>query len=174
MSVLKAEQISEEERHEVIAEAVIGKPPVIPGVEIVRGITPLAMIVLQKANNPYITNRKGFAALGVEFDKSGKLISDAAQFGMVMMPKTAEMLAVFSCTREQLKQFASDPAALEDATFELLDTLTTKQLKDATLVISEQLEKLSKSQATQDPDEEKPSAASLETMNGKKKHNRTG
>lgn len=175
MALLKpTEMDTEEDRHNIIAEAIIGKTPVIPGVVCVREITPLVMAAMQRANNPFITNRKGFEAIGIEFDSEGKQLTDPASFALAIMPKTAEILILLSCSREDLKRFAVSPLALEDAALDLMDTSTMEDLAAGMLFVSEQLEQISKSRAAKSPEDEKPSASALEENSGKKKRARIG
>lgn len=174
MAILKPEELggpdNEEARHNTIADAIVGGTPVIPGVACVRDVTPLVMLALLRANNPFITNRKGFEAIGVEFDRSGKQITDPATFAMLIMPKTAEILILLSCSREDLKRFGVDPAALEDAALELMDTSSMEDLAEGMLFVSGKLEQISKSRAAKSPEGEKPGASVLT----KKKRGRTG
>lgn len=174
MAVIQPADIDEEKRHEIIADAVIGGSPGIPGVECIREITPLVMSALQRANNPYITNRKGFEAIGIKFDADGNQVSDAAEFALAIMPKTAEVIVLLSCPREQLKQFAVNPAALQDAALDIMETATMEQMGMATVFVSEQLQRISRARATKSTDDDKPEAQALAQVNGKKKPGRTG
>lgn len=162
-------EATEEARHKVIAEAIVGVTPAIPGVDCVREITPLVMTALQRANNPFITNRKGFEAIGIEFDKKGKQVTDPAAFALAIMPKTAEILVLLSCTREELKRFAVNSVALEDAALDLMEGATMQQLGEATIFVTVQLNQISKARAAKSPEEDKPGAASLEEVTGAKK-----
>lgn len=175
MAVIKPQDVaSEEARHETIAEAIIDNTPVIPGVVCVRGVTPLVMAALQRANNPFITNRKGFEAIGIEFDKSGKQVTGAAVFALAIMPKTAEFLILLSCDREALKRFAVNPEALQDVALDLMENATMEQLGAATIFVSEQLQQIAKARATKSPEDDKPGASALEKNGAKKKHVHTG
>lgn len=177
MPVLQPNQLTpEEERHEVIADAILNDAPSIPGFQCVRNITPLVMVALQRSNNPYITGRKGFDAIGIEFDGDGRQLTDAAGFAMAMMPKTAEVLILLSCSREELRCFSRDSAALDNAALDLVEVSTVDALMEATVFVSKQLEALAKSRADQAPEDEKPSAAAIEEggATGSKKLVRTG
>lgn len=175
MAVINSKDVgSEEARHETIAEAIIDNTPVIPGVVCVRGITPLVMSALQRANNPFITNRKGFEAIGIEFDKKGKQVTDATTFALAIMPKTAEFLILLSCSREELKRFAVNPEALQDAALDIMEVATMEQLGAATVFVSEQLQQIAKARATKSPEDDKPEAAALGENWAKKKPGPTG
>ena len=177
MAVIQPKDVAaaeDEARQESIANAIIGGSPAIPGVECVRSITPLVMCALQRANNPFITNRKGFEAMGISFDNKGNQLTDAASFALALMPKTAEVMVLLSCTREELKQFAVSPAALEDAALELMDGATMEQLGEATIFVSNQLQLVAKSRAAKSPEDDKPEASALKEHGAKKKPLRTG
>lgn len=179
MPVLQPNDVAPESdaaRQETIGEALIDNAPKIPGVTAVRHITPLVMSALHRANNPYVTAKRGFDAMGVVFD--GKTTSlDPAGFGIAMMPKTAEVLILLSCDRDTLKKYAVDPAALENAALDLMEDATPELLAEATVFVSEQLITISKSRATKAPEEqESPEAAALKGGGrpGPKKLARTG
>jgi len=173
MAILNPKDVATEEtREDILAEALVGTIPGMPGVECVRGFSPLVMLALQKANNPFVTNRKGFEAIGIEFDSKGQQLTTPAEFGFAMMPKTAEVLVLFTCSREDLKQFAVSPAALEDAALELLDGLTLEQSAEAMVFIAERMKRIGKAQATKAEDDTKPVASTMPV--GKKKHGPTG
>lgn len=175
MAIIPAKDMeAEEARHEVIAEAIVSNIPSLPGVDCVRGITPLVMSALQRANNPFITNRKGFEAIGIEFDAKGKQTTDPASFALALMPKTAEVIVLLKCSREDLKRFAVNPPALEDAAQDFLEGSTMEQLGEAMIFVSNQLQQISKARAAKSPEEEKPEAAALHALDTKKKRVRTG
>lgn len=179
MATIKLEDMSpktcEEERHNIIAESVINKSPAIPGVETVRDITPLVMLALQLANNPYVTGKKGFSAMGIEFDGKNTNL-DHAEFGIRMMPKTAEVLVLFSCDKDKLKQYATNYSSLENDALEFIESSTLESLAEATVYISERIDAMSKSRASKARgDEGTPEAAALrEGGKGPKKLARTG
>jgi hypothetical protein len=151
----------DESRQEVIAEALTSQTPAVPGIVAVRGITPLVMAALHRANNPYVTGKKGFTAMGIQFE-DGKTDVDAGSFGIAMMSKTAEVLILLSCDRPALKSFAGNPASLEDAALDFMEDTTPEVLAEATVFVSEQLMAISKTRVTQAPDEaETPEAAAL-------------
>lgn len=178
MALLKAAQIEiseEENRQNTIAGAITNELPIIPGVSAVRHITPLVMAALHRANNPYVTAKRGFDAMGIHFDE-GKTDADPAEFGIAMMPKTAEVLILLSCDREALKKFAVDPAALLDSALDLMEESTPEMLAEATIYISQELMTISKTRTVKAPeDSEAPEAAALSgDASGKKKPARTG
>lgn len=167
---------SDEQRQETIADALTSTSPKIPGIEAVRHITPLVMSALHRANNPYVTAKKGFAAMGIEFDGE-KTDLDPTDFGIAMMPKTAEVLILLSCDRDTLKKYAGDSAALNDAALDFMEDATPEILAEATIYVSQQLVAISKTRATNAPeDKPSPEAAALKEggNNGPKKHARTG
>jgi len=179
MATIKPHEIAAEDadasRENSIAEALVGNAPHIPGVTVVRGITPLVMLALQRVNNPYVTAAKGFAAMGIKFE-GGETDSDPAAFGISMMPKTAEVLILFSCDKADLRRYATAPAALEEAALDFMEDTTPDVLAEATVFISGMLTTLSKSRAEKAPeDTEAPEASTLkEGARGVKKPVPTG
>jgi hypothetical protein len=178
MPILKASELapdSEETRQATLAEGILAPPHSVPGFVCVRRITPLVMAALQRANNPYITARKGFEAMGVEFDEEGNQLTDAASFGVAMLPKTAEVLLLMSCTREQLKRYAVSPQALESDALDIVEDSTLETLAQATAFITSELQLMAKTQVIPAPEDEKPSAEALKGgAEGSKKPARTG
>lgn len=174
MAVIKPQEIqTEEERHEVIADAFLNDTPSLPGIKCVRDITPLVMVALQRANNPYVTGQKGFDAAGISLESMGKPNTDdqkkaAVAFAVAMMPKTAEVLVLLSCSRDELKQFARSPEALENAALDFVDGSSMEGMAAATTFIAERLQGITKSRVTNSPEEEKPSAGPLEDTGPKK------
>lgn len=163
MPLLNPSQLSpEEERNEVITDAIIDEAPAIPGFQCVRGLSPLVIVALQRANNPYMTARRGFDAIGIQFDESGKQLTSSAEFGIAMLPKTAEVLVLVSCSRDELKWYSKDPESLESAALDLVDATDMGVLVEATSFVAKLLEATSKSKVDPAPEDEKPSAAAIE------------
>lgn len=179
MALLKPNDVApegDESRQEIIAEALTSIAPKIPGVQAVRHITPLVMSALHRANNPYVTAKRGFDAMGIEFD-GDKMKLDPAAFGISMMPKTAEVLVLLSCDRDTLKKYAVDAAALESAALDFMEDSTPEILAEATVFVSQQLMTISKTRSTKAPeDQEAPESAALKGGGrpGPKKPARTG
>lgn len=154
MPILRDEDLTaEEQRHEALDAVFIDNRPTFAGFQTVRHVTPLVMVALRKANNPFVTARKGFEAMGLNLDGPDK--TDSAEFGIAMMPKTAEVLILLSCSREELKRFASNPAALENAALDLVDGSTLEFMAEATGFVSDIIKLVSKAQAVQAPEDEK-------------------
>lgn len=174
MPLLKAEEISEEERHSIIEKAFFPDKSKFP-LPCVRFFAPLVMVALRRANNPYLTGRKGFDALGIEFGEDGKQITPPAEFFMLMMIKTAELLVCFSCTVDELKAFTMSSVILESAAMDLMEEHLgdMDKMASAAEFVSEQMEILVKSQAKKSSKDDKPSAEAIEKT-GKKKHGHTG
>lgn len=173
MAILKPEALTEENRHALIEDALVDggmKPPV----PCVRDFAPLVIIALRRANNPYMTHRKGFDAIGVEFDEHGKQLTDPVEFVFKMMLKTAEVLVLFSCTHEELKEFVRSSDKLEDAAMDFMGKHlpNIEAASQATLFVTKKMEAMSRSQAATDTEDDKPKAETLD--NGKKKRNLTG
>jgi len=156
MPILNQESISEERREELVAEALLDETPLPKGIKCIRGTAPLVILALQKANNPYLTGRKGFDAVGIEFAPDGTQLTSNSDFALMMMAKTAEVLILWSCSNQLLKKYAVNPALLEDAALDLLCEATTDQMAEATVHIAKQLELLSKTRAVKDESEEAP------------------
>lgn len=180
MAIMKSTEVApenaqvdyDEARQETIAAALVSESPDIPGIKAVRHITPLVMVALQKANNPYVTARRGFEAMGIDFDGETTK-ADPAAFGIAMMPKTAEVLILLQCEKDALKRYAVDSAALQNDAMDFMEETTPEALAEATVFISEQLMTISKTRATKAPEErEAPQAGPL--VSGKKKPARTG
>lgn len=164
----------DESRQEVIAAALVSEAPSIPGIKAVRHITPLVMVALQRANNPYVTARRGFEAMGIDFDGEATK-TDPAAFGIAMMPKTAEVLILLSCDKETLKKYAVGSTTLQSDAMDFMEDTTPEVLAEATVFVSEQLMSISKTRATKAPEErDSPEASTLNGASGKKKHVRTG
>lgn len=162
----------EEARQETIAAALVSESPAIPGITAVRHITPLVMVALQKANNPYVTAHRGFEAMGIDVSAEATK-EDPAAFGIAMMPKTAEVLVLLSCDKDRLKRYAVDAAALQNDAMDFMEETTPEVLAEATVFVSEQLMMISKTRANKAPEERDTPEAS--TLNGgKKKPVRTG
>lgn len=173
MPVLNIQAISEEDHHEAVEQAIICDSSGCP-VPCVRFFAPLVLVTLRRANNPYLTGRRGFDAIGVEFD-GDKQLTPPADFVMMMMVKTAEVITLFSCSQDELKAFALDSAKLESAAMDLMSEKldTMEKISDATIFVSEKMSILSKTQAKKSSEDDKPSAEGLGTS-GKKKRGRTG
>lgn len=167
--------ISEEERHDAIANVLLTDAPVIPGITCVRHITPLVMTALQRANNPYVTGKKGFEAIGIEFDSQGKQLTDLSQFSLAMMPQTAEVLVLLSCSREELKRYTVNPEELESKALDLVEESTLEKMGEATVFIVEQLKAVSLSRSVTSS-EDKPLDSAVQKGGGTrpKKLGRTG
>jgi len=178
MPILNPKDIAtEEEKAQVIAEAVIGKAPdSIADIVFVRDFSPLVMMALQKANNPFATHLKGFREMGIEFDEEGNRLTDAAEFAMLMMPKTAEVLVLWSCSREELKRYAVDPRGLGDAAINLMaDVTSIDEMTKAMERVSDQMQKFNGVQVVKSPDDTKPESEALKEGAGKaKKQHPTG
>lgn len=163
MAVIKPQEIqTEEERHAVVEESILLDVPSFPGRKCVRDITPLVMTALHRANNPYVTGKKGFASIGVQFGENGEQQTSPLDFAILMMPKTAEVLLLLSCTREELKAFARVPGALEDAALDIVEDSSMDAMAAATVFISERLKAISGSRVAASPDDDKPAASTLE------------
>lgn len=179
MAIIKEEDIrtEEEQRHDISADAFLTDAPSIPGFACVRHFTPLVMVALHKANNPYITGTKGFEAMGVDIDllsKTGKQDDESAKqaasdFALRMMPKTGEVLVLLTCSREELKQFAKDSDALESAAMDLVEGSTMEALATATMHISQQQQMITKTQAVPSAKDETPDALADKKNGAKKK-----
>lgn len=183
MAVLKSEEM-EEVRTESAASAIISDKPeqdFVAGVKLVRRVSPLVLVALEKANNPFITGKAGFEAAGIAFDpkalaseaedRTDEQKAVAARFAMAIMPKTAEVLACFSCTREELRKFARDPVALEDASFDILENVTSSQdMVEAMLLVTKEMSLFQKVRVSPAPEEQTPESATT----GKKKLDHTG
>lgn len=175
MAILKPETMSEEERHEIIEDALIGGTA--SPVPCVRDFSPLVIIALRRANNPYMTHRKGFDALGVKFDEDGKQLTDPVEFVMMMMMKTAEVLVLFSCSHEELKEFVKSPEKLENASMDFMGEHLPdiEAASNATIFVTEKMGAMSRSQAAKAKEDDKPEA---EPLKAEKKrghgHSRTG
>lgn len=177
MPILKQEDIedSNEQRHAIVEKLFVTKAPSIPGFQCVRHMTPLVMVALQRANNPYLTNRKGFESIGVEFDAEGKQVTDSVQFAIAMMPKTAEVLVLLSCSNDELKSFVSHPDELASSAMDLVDESDMDTMAEATMFVAEQLQAISKSRAAISDSDKKPESKALKEGAGTpKKRHRTG
>lgn len=181
MAILKTADIQpteEEQRHQVTAGAFLTTAPTIPGFNCIRHFTPLVVTALHNANNPYMTGTKGFEALGIDISKlptkedgeDQKAKQALSDFALKMMPKTAEVLVLLCCTREELKQFALNPVMLESNALDLMENSSLDALAGATVHIAAQQGMISKSQATKAEGEEKPDAISDKKNGAKKKH----
>lgn len=186
MPVLDPSAVAEETREQTIARAITNEVPTVPGITAVRGITPLVMAALQTANNPYVTAKAGFDAMGITFkmvevdveiegkeEKQWQSQTDmpAASFGIAMMTKTAEVLVLLAADRDTLKRYAVDRLALADAAMDLMEETTPELLAEATVFISGMLVPISKTRAVKAPEDAGPPEA---TPTAKKKPSRTG
>lgn len=170
--ILKPEQLSEEARHEATEKVMLTPHGELPSFPLVRHITPLVLVALQRANNPYITGRKGFEVIGITFDEDNDLQStDRMSFAIAIMPKTAEVLLLLSCTREELKRFATHPEELESRAQDIVEESTKEFMAQATVIISEELQAVSGSKAN--IADEKPTVEAIE-VDEKKKQDPTG
>lgn len=178
MAILKQADIEpneEQQRQNTIGKAIAGViPKEVAGIPILRGISPLVMEALRRANNPYITGKKGFEAANISFDPTPDKDEESrgAEFAMAMMGKTAEVLACFSCSREELKEFAfgSDQNALKEAVFDIMENATLEQMAEATVFVSVQLKMASKARADKSPDDTKPKAETIESEKKRQRH----
>ncbi len=171
--------VPEEDRENILGEVLIDSAPEIPGMNCIRGISPLVMTALQRTNNPYVTGKKGFLAAGIDFEeKEDKAEQEqaAGEFAMAMMPFTAEVLICWTCSREELKKYARDSKALQSAALDFMEDSTMEKLAEATIYVSRQLAAITKSRAVPAPDQRKPKAEMTGGGSGapKKKHVRTG
>ncbi len=164
----------EEQREGSVGQAIFDKKPVIPGVVCVRGLSPLAMHALMRSNNPFVTGKKGFEAAGIAFVGDSDEAADISNFALAMMPYTAAAVVCFTCSEEDLMEYADDPKALKFAAFRFMEHSTNETLAAAMVVISEKAGMLSKSRAVPAPSQTKPEA-DLGGGNGSpKKRARTG
>lgn len=180
MAILNQEAISEEEHHEAVEQALLGDRTGCT-VPCVRFFAPLVIVALRKANNPFLTGRRGFEAVGVEYDEKGKQLTPPDQFMFLMLTKVAEVLACFSCSQDELKSFALSSEKLESEAMDLLEREFTDdhgnmdmgRLDKAISFISKRMAILSNTQAKKSKEDDKPSAEGL-ANNGKKKRGHTG
>jgi len=177
MPILNPNSVSPEEaqREKTIGQAIVNGAQSVCGLHCVRDITPLVMTVLQRTNNPFVTGKAGFEAAGISFAEDGN-VQDPAQFAMRMMPFTAEVLICFSCSREDLKRYAADSAALQSAALDYMEGSTIEALAEATVFVSERLGVITKSRASPSQESTKPKAAGLggDGKGSPKKRVRTG
>lgn len=177
MALLNTEEIAPEgetTRENIIARAIVDSAPSVPGFTCVRGVSPLVMLALQLANNPFVTNRPGFVAAGVRFDTDGKQVSTDAEFGILMMPKTAEMLVLLTCDREQLKKYSASAETLQSAALDFMESSTMEELSTAAMVLGDWLSNVAKTRAVKAPDEDRQKPADMGEATGPKKPARTG
>lgn len=176
MAILKAESMApqEETRESIIERAIISdnSEKLVAGVKCIRGVSPLVMVALIRANNPFVTGQKGFDAAGIAFSPTSKTDDEqAAQFGVLLMPKTAEVLACFSCDRQTLRLFSIDSEALKEAALDILEDIETlEEMAQAMVFVTKELSSVGKSQVVKSSEDEKPEAEAL----GKKKLLPTG
>lgn len=179
MALLKPEEIApegDEQRQDIIAKAITSKAPNIPGFVARRHMTPLAMVALMLVKNPYVA-KDGFLQMGFEIEDGVPKNVDAHEFGIAMMQKVAEVLAVLTCETERLKIFADNADALRDSAKDILEETEQDVLLEAMNSIGEQLFTISKTQATRAPEEQgNPESSTLNGGNGKspKRRARTG
>lgn len=167
----------ERARENSTSDALISEVPQIPGIECVRGISPLVMTALHKANNPYVVGKRGFELLGVKFTEEGK-IEDLAAFGVAMNPKTAEVLVLWTCDRQELKKFAMDSSSLQDAALDYMEDFPggIEGMAAATEHVTKALQAVQLAKAVASDAEDKPKASTMtgEGTPGPKKHARIG
>ena len=152
MAILKLEEL--ETREDALAKAFTSDMPrPLNGIKFVRKISPLVVVALNKANNPYLTGKRGFEALGLTME--GDSVSTPAEIGVAIMPKTAEVIVLLTCGRDDLKRYAEDSKALQSAALDMLEDHDVDFFAKATELISEELGGVSKTQAAEAPEEEK-------------------
>lgn len=172
------EEEKERQRDNSIANSIIGNDaPDIPGITCLRGMSPLVMTALHRSDNPYVVGKPGFEAAGIKFEPDGS-VKDFAAFGVAMMPKTAAVLVLWTCSREELKRFAMAPEALESASLDYMEEFAggVAGLAKVTIHVSEALQAVQLSKAVAVDKDEAPKASTLngEGHTGPKKLARTG
>lgn len=184
MPVLKPKDLSLEEtpeekeqrREHNTTTALIAGMPNIPGITCLRAMSPLVMTALHRSSNPYVVGKRGFEKAGIYFNDDGN-VKDFAAFGLAMMPKTAEVLLLWTCDREHLKLFAQFPNDLESAALDYMEEFPGgfAGLAEVTSHVAKAIGDVQLSKAVPSEDDTKPKATGLEGgQPGPKKPAHTG
>lgn len=153
--------LEEKNREEIIAKA-FDPPGNIGEFVCQRQITPLVMRALQGTNNPIVTGSDGFREMGIPLTENGAPNMDARQLAIAMLLKTAEIVILLTCSREDLKLYACYPDRLIGAAVDEAEKMDFESMEAVATFMTQQLELLGKVQTVPDESDKKPETESIE------------
>lgn len=164
MALMTASELTpEQQRERDLDEAYSGNAAEIQGFKPVRRVTALVVDILRRVDNFFITGASGFRAIGIDPKRIQETIAPKINGkanpsfdpnkASAMVPKVAEVIALLTCTEQELDDCDDQLSSLGEIRRRVMKRYTMAEILEAMTDVQAEFTKINRSTAVVEDDE---------------------